>query len=486
MKTRNGITLIALIITIIVMLILVGVTVTTAINGGLFKSARNAAKGTILEKEKEELTAATVYAYNETTGKIDKTKLENELKGWKIEDSTISLFKCISPNNNVFTIEENGEVSVQEPLDISYKVIEGEKRQYMLTLINNENLRKKILKPVYEEYNCNDIKELMRKVLNGETPTDDEELLKIINKACFLRKESDINAGKIILTDWNDIEKAWAFEIAFYREEQKISVTINNSIPEYESGEGLRFPLIPLTPGKNNIKITMDGQTWKTTIGKETVAPVIKEGDIIVRNNRNYIVLYNDEEHGLQLITEKCHFEFSPKTYSGDGISFAMESDKYIYNNFIEALNLMLYDTYWESEDIEYSRTVGGPFTYNIGRGNNKDNMQPSDTYYLEDCLQMDKLKITMPKQAEGDSRLSYWLGSRIIINSEDKTSYGIRFVSPEGSYGDNIYLEMYNTDNTANGKDYNKYIREVIKISPNYYEKIISNGDGTYTLELE
>ena len=120
MKTRNGITLIALIITIIVMLILVGVTVTTAINGGLFKSARNAAKGTILEKEKEELTAATVYAYNETTGKIDKTKLQNELKGWTIEDSTNSSFKCISPNKNVFTIDENGEVSVQEPLNISY------------------------------------------------------------------------------------------------------------------------------------------------------------------------------------------------------------------------------------------------------------------------------------------------------------------------------------------------------------------------------
>lgn len=79
----------------------------------------------------------------------------------------------------------------------------------------------------------------------------------------------------------------------------------------------------------------MDGQTWETTIGKETVAPVIKEGDIIVRNNRNYIVLYNDEEHGLQLITEKCHFEFSPDTYSGDGISFVRRSGKYIYTTIL-------------------------------------------------------------------------------------------------------------------------------------------------------
>ena len=44
------------------MLILVGVTVTTAINGGLFNFAKNAAKGTQLERDKEELTLALVLA----------------------------------------------------------------------------------------------------------------------------------------------------------------------------------------------------------------------------------------------------------------------------------------------------------------------------------------------------------------------------------------------------------------------------------------
>ena len=41
-KTNNGITLIALVITIIVMLILVAVTITMAVNGGLFEYAGNA------------------------------------------------------------------------------------------------------------------------------------------------------------------------------------------------------------------------------------------------------------------------------------------------------------------------------------------------------------------------------------------------------------------------------------------------------------
>ena len=46
MRGQKGITLVALVITIIVMLILVGVSVTVAINGGLFDKAKEGATGT--------------------------------------------------------------------------------------------------------------------------------------------------------------------------------------------------------------------------------------------------------------------------------------------------------------------------------------------------------------------------------------------------------------------------------------------------------
>lgn len=46
MKGQKGITLVALVITIIVMLILVGVSVTVAINGGLFTKAQDGARNT--------------------------------------------------------------------------------------------------------------------------------------------------------------------------------------------------------------------------------------------------------------------------------------------------------------------------------------------------------------------------------------------------------------------------------------------------------
>ena len=53
-KNHNGITLIALVITIIVMLILVAVTISMAINGGLFGYAGNAARETELAKQEEQ------------------------------------------------------------------------------------------------------------------------------------------------------------------------------------------------------------------------------------------------------------------------------------------------------------------------------------------------------------------------------------------------------------------------------------------------
>lgn len=53
LKEKRGITLIALVITIIVMLILVAVTITMAVNGGLFQYAGRATKDTELAKNAE-------------------------------------------------------------------------------------------------------------------------------------------------------------------------------------------------------------------------------------------------------------------------------------------------------------------------------------------------------------------------------------------------------------------------------------------------
>ena len=62
MKDQKGITLVALIITIIVMLILVAVTISVALNGGLFTTAREAALETKVAEVKEAMALAKAEA----------------------------------------------------------------------------------------------------------------------------------------------------------------------------------------------------------------------------------------------------------------------------------------------------------------------------------------------------------------------------------------------------------------------------------------
>ncbi len=64
MKSEKGITLVALVITIIVMLILVGVSITVALNGGLFTKAREARDNTATERDLEKEMSNGLVNYN--------------------------------------------------------------------------------------------------------------------------------------------------------------------------------------------------------------------------------------------------------------------------------------------------------------------------------------------------------------------------------------------------------------------------------------
>lgn len=71
MKGQKGITLVALVITIIVMLILVGVSVTVAINGGLFTSAKSGAANTQKAANAERNLSSGIVNINNVEYSID-------------------------------------------------------------------------------------------------------------------------------------------------------------------------------------------------------------------------------------------------------------------------------------------------------------------------------------------------------------------------------------------------------------------------------
>ena len=156
-KTQKGITLIALVITIIVMLILVGVTISMALNGGLFGYAKTAAKDTESQKQaEEELASGKVTVNGKDYASIDdyltnkpqppeysKELLDETTKVLKENAKYVSDGKtAIVPKGFAIVADENGEKSIAKGLIITDKVdSEGKSigNEYVWVPLENED-----------------------------------------------------------------------------------------------------------------------------------------------------------------------------------------------------------------------------------------------------------------------------------------------------------------------------------------------------------
>ena len=119
-KQTKGITLIALVITIIVLLILAAVSIAmlTGENGILTKASTAKEQTTEAEFE-EQVKIAVMSAKANTTGKIDKTLLKTELE--KItgitgvpENATTELPWTVIKEKYKVIINENGEIETEQ------------------------------------------------------------------------------------------------------------------------------------------------------------------------------------------------------------------------------------------------------------------------------------------------------------------------------------------------------------------------------------
>lgn len=133
MKEQKGITMVALVMTIVIMLILVGVTVTASINGGLFQTTRKAAVSTeisqIKEALEEEIIQKKIAKDSIDNITIEDLDIPNNLKE-KYKDKLIILNKelyCyddevkedfesigIDPNSKFFTYNGNSITGLSE------------------------------------------------------------------------------------------------------------------------------------------------------------------------------------------------------------------------------------------------------------------------------------------------------------------------------------------------------------------------------------
>lgn len=491
MKKQKGITLIALIITIIVMLILVGVTVTTAINGCLFEKARIGAKGTQKEVDREKLNMAVAFAYDETTGKIDKTKLEQELGDeWTVTESESESGTYLCENTktgNKFKVKANGKITDDEPLTINCKIVES------TTEDKGEITTSKIMLFIpetgidYEENFCklnesDSIEAGWEAIWRSSEEGDKSEFSmakveQMINESNGLEGENTLS-----IDEWTK----W-YALVYEAEVKKsVSIKFNGTELIRETGDTPQKELegdeANMQLSEMTIKVKVGEKVWSNKPLGEEFIKTIKPGDIFLQKDESdskkdtyYTVLYNDDSHGLQLIANKT-YDYNPYPFYFS--EYAFELLTYMNNAAAEEVNISKY--------AEKTRNVGGPF---IDTAEDKSDNWPADSYYLEDCEQMEKLGILKIEKQPNDtsptfSGYSYTLSSRIVIPDGDSTIYGLRKVSAAGEYGDNIYEEIKGR-NTTTPISVNLSLRPVVKISSNYYDSILlksTDGNGVKT----
>lgn len=470
MKKQKGITLIALIITIIVMLILVGVTVTTAINGGLFEKARIAAKGTQKEVDKEKLSMALALAYTETAGKIDTDKLKNELGDeWTVIGTGPYLCENTKTGSK-FTVKADGEITDEDLLIINCKIVEtnleGETGKGIFFIPQSGFDYQKefceFAKKTTGQQTITSVEDGWKKIAEQEEITP-EEMVKAINSNWGLTGENELT-----IDEWTRLHA-----LMNKMENKQATIKFNgknvgdDEAPAFATAFESEDTKLERTPIKVTVTVTENGEEKVKTWSINNPIDVIKPGDNFEQDGTYYKVLYNDNSHGLQLISNKVYRHTIKYYFAEEGydvlnrLNSACESD----------VNIKTY--------AEKVRNVGGP----LNDPTQYPDCWPADNYYLEDCEQMNALGIIMP--TDSGSAKSYILGSRIVKTNEGNTIYGLRMVSAAGEYGDNVYTEIP-SETTGYIRSVDLTLRPVVKISSNYYDSIafksVDANIATYT----
>ena len=183
---NKGITLVALVITIIILLILAGVSIQAITNTGLFKNAKKAQENYSIKEAEENLTIKLMQLQTNTISELGRNaKLEDidELinKNSKFYDKDIEDVKDKKQNKAVkiagyyFEIDNNlniiGKIDASEVVrtDVGYKINTINENTINVTVkIRNEEGIKKIIKPDNSEMILNDQKEQIEIEYNVE------------------------------------------------------------------------------------------------------------------------------------------------------------------------------------------------------------------------------------------------------------------------------------------------------------------------------
>ena len=486
LKVIKGITLIALIITIIVMLILVAATITVALNGGLFQTAKKSAKDTQIESDKEVLCAATVAAMDNLIIPNAQSLLDNLPQDWTATGADGGPYTCTSPKGNEFQVTANGTITVKEDLGLSdlEKYILGEEGtgRSLWDIMNQQ----------------------MQFIDDNDTEIDESETISFVN---YISEDSNI----YFYINYNNDGNVYKFKVIYENDT-----------------DSFRTERISDNMGVKTIEID-------DKVGKYVSFDTNNDATIANDGSELYIVLYNDTTHGTQIISANSlkvnNNYFNLGTYDStltsseiaavdeliglttqekENLSNEMRTDltdleKGIasYNKAITTLNNacggLVNDnisyvelvrsvgsnpisknsentTPYESDNLEIWPLLTSNYSHLTGKLNGV--RYSTDNNYEEDLDRMAILGITKTENEYG-----YWMASRIVGEDSDDALFSMHYVDSGGDFDDNYlwYVNKY----SAHGYTFNSGLRPVVTLNSN----VQFTGEGTkaspYTISV-
>lgn len=112
LKQNKGITMVALVVTIILMLILLTVTIANVGEGKIFKHAGNAVKGTETYNERKNIqTTYLTLVYLSSTGSVEEEEFNAELEQFgATAEATENGFIIRCASGNEYILDINGDI----------------------------------------------------------------------------------------------------------------------------------------------------------------------------------------------------------------------------------------------------------------------------------------------------------------------------------------------------------------------------------------
>ena len=446
------------------MLILVGVTITVALNGGLFNTAKSAATNTMVEAEREQLLSAVATAYDTETGTINKSKLESNLgTGWNVVGNEGGPYTVTSPKGNEFTVNANGTIDY----------IGKEEKEEDIDPSTLSDLEKYILGA---DGNGRDLTEILD-LSDEHSPT------------FFMFKQDPADTNSEI---YKDVKFA-------YMDEGSPDMQIRYGRDVY------KFTIAETENGINSVK-------------KRPVKISTPEGNLgkyVTYQGKSWIVLYDDADK-VELISAEALGEVdlgykdagakTNVTVTDENSLTSEEQFKrgaWSYNNVITTLTDACKAETGISANI---RNVGGPaeeattanvtfeevknggFTPNADLDEetltklktNIESVKQGDENYKNDYDQMRALGILAT-----DTPKEYRLASRFVDVDSSYVYFGARCISSIGDLSDNDLCYVHNHGG-ANGLSSSRAVRPVVSLSSGILGGKTGEGTSSNPINLD